>query len=137
MNIKKFLTKMAQLADFQTPVEPVIEEPVGQPAPEAEQGVVDNSIDKTGPLAPVQPSPTMVQTNVAIPKIAALKKFFMNYISKFPADSYFSDFSTSLILRSTSACSPCFLTTLPEALTRFEASVMTALKASLWSITRI
>ena len=66
MDIKKFIRKMAQIANFQQPTaEPVIEEPQGQPLPEAGQGVVDNGIAENGPLAPIQQNPQMIQTDIA------------------------------------------------------------------------
>ena len=52
------------MADFQAPVEPTTEAPVAQPQPEAEQGVVDESVATTGPLAPIQEAPQMIVTNV-------------------------------------------------------------------------
>ncbi len=48
MDIKKFLKKMAQMAEFQTPqapVEPVVEQPIAQPQPEAEQGVLNEELN--------------------------------------------------------------------------------------------
>ena len=66
MDIKKFLKKMAQMADFQqAPVEPVVEAPIGQPQSEAEQGVVEPGVSRTGPLSPFQEAPQTIQTTVA------------------------------------------------------------------------
>lgn len=65
MDIKKLLKKMAQMADFQqSPVEPVIDVPVGQ-VQDAQPGVVDEGVAQTGPLAPIQEAPTMIQSDVA------------------------------------------------------------------------
>jgi len=66
MNIKKILKKLAQIADFQqTPevTEPAVQ-PVGQPST-AQPGQVDTGVAQTGPLAPVQESPSIIQTTVA------------------------------------------------------------------------
>jgi hypothetical protein len=60
MNIKKFLHKIAQMADFQTPVEPVVEQP--QPIPQEEP--VLQGVPQLGPQAP-EMAPVMIQTDVA------------------------------------------------------------------------
>ena len=63
MNLKKFLKKLAQVADFQqVPTEPVVEQPTPQPLPteQVEQGVA-----QTGPLAPMPESPSIIHTDIA------------------------------------------------------------------------
>jgi len=64
MNIKKFLKKIAQMADFQSPNETIIEEPVARPGA-AQYGVVEPGVVETGPLSPIQESPSIIQTDVA------------------------------------------------------------------------
>jgi hypothetical protein len=66
MNIKKFLKKMAQIADFQAPAVTPEVEPVGTP-PVGEMGVTPDitQVPPTDELVQFDQAPTMIETNVA------------------------------------------------------------------------
>ena len=79
MNIKKFLKKLSQMADYQQspPVEPVIQEPVSQPQTAA-PGAVEPGVAQTGPLAPVEQSPNINKSELAewTPRKGMKRKYY-------------------------------------------------------------